>query len=68
MSNNLTEIKQITDSRDGDDEKPTGLLREQDRFLPIANVARLMKKSIPKTGKVFFSKALILATVRNFVM
>lgn len=24
----------------------------QDRFLPIANVARIMKKSIPKTGKV----------------
>ncbi|ODN05577.1 Nuclear transcription factor Y subunit beta [Orchesella cincta] len=40
------------DSRDGDDDKPTGLLREQDRFLPIANVARLMKKSIPKTGKI----------------
>ena len=28
------------------------LLREQDRFLPIANVARIMKKTIPKTGKV----------------
>ncbi len=27
-------------------------LREQDRFLPIANVARIMKKSIPTTGKV----------------
>ena len=27
-------------------------LREQDRFLPIANVARIMKKSIPNTGKV----------------
>lgn len=24
----------------------------QDRFLPIANVARIMKKSIPNTGKV----------------
>lgn len=69
MSNNLSEIEQITDSRDGDDEKPTGLLREQDRFLPIANVARLMKKSIPKTGKVIFvSKALISATIRRFVM
>jgi len=46
------------DSRDGDDDRPTGVLsnsieiREQDRFLPIANVARLMKKSIPKTGKI----------------
>ncbi|XP_028398398.1 nuclear transcription factor Y subunit beta-like [Dendronephthya gigantea] len=28
------------------------VLREQDRFLPIANVARIMKKSIPKTGKI----------------
>ncbi|XP_070557667.1 nuclear transcription factor Y subunit beta-like [Ptychodera flava] len=27
-------------------------LREQDRFLPIANVNRIMKKSIPKTGKI----------------
>lgn len=26
----------------------------QDRFLPIANVARIMKKSIPKSGKVNF--------------
>ena len=26
--------------------------REQDRFLPIANVARIMKLSIPKTGKI----------------
>lgn len=27
-------------------------LREQDRFLPIANVARIMKNSVPKSGKV----------------
>ncbi len=26
-----------------------GVLREQDRFLPIANVARIMKKAIPST-------------------
>lgn len=45
----------VLDSRDGDEEKPTGMLREQDRFLPIANVARLMKKAIPKTGKVCVS-------------
>jgi len=40
------------DSRDADDESHQGVLREQDRFLPIANVARLMKRSIPKTGKI----------------
>ena len=27
-------------------------LREQDRFLPIANIAKIMKKAIPDTGKV----------------
>ena len=27
-------------------------LREQDRFLPIANVARIMKKGIPSQGKI----------------
>merc|ERR1719273_1987439 len=28
----------------------SGELREQDRFLPIANVARIMKKGIPSQG------------------
>ncbi|RUS89600.1 hypothetical protein EGW08_002618 [Elysia chlorotica] len=27
-------------------------LREQDRFLPIANVARIMKKAVPSNGKI----------------
>lgn len=27
-------------------------LREQDRFLPIANVAKIMKKAIPESGKI----------------
>ncbi|XP_064078120.1 uncharacterized protein LOC135195669 isoform X1 [Macrobrachium nipponense] len=37
-----------------DDEKDDvpHVLREQDRFLPIANIARIMKKGIPRTGKV----------------
>ncbi|KAK7489738.1 hypothetical protein BaRGS_00019133 [Batillaria attramentaria] len=39
-------------SGDGDDEKSDSPLREQDRFLPIANVARIMKKSIPQSGKI----------------
>ena len=34
------------DLSDGGDQ---GVLREQDRFLPIANVARIMKKAIPQT-------------------
>ncbi|CAH1407350.1 uncharacterized protein Nf-YB isoform X1 [Halyomorpha halys] len=28
------------------------ILREQDRFLPIANVAKIMKKAIPESGKI----------------
>lgn len=29
-----------------------GVLREQDRFLPIANVARIMKRAVPNNGKI----------------
>lgn len=38
-------------AEDGSD-RSNPLLREQDRFLPIANVARIMKKTIPRTGKI----------------
>ncbi|XP_059472688.1 uncharacterized protein LOC132195018 isoform X1 [Neocloeon triangulifer] len=38
---------------DTDDMKGPGQpLREQDRFLPIANVAKIMKRAIPETGKI----------------
>lgn len=37
---------------DEEKEELPHVLREQDRFLPIANVARIMKRGIPKTGKV----------------
>ncbi|UYV72866.1 NFYB [Cordylochernes scorpioides] len=41
------------DSNDhSDSHKDYEPLREQDRFLPIANVARIMKTAIPKTGKI----------------
>lgn len=39
------------DSADNDS-RPTEVLREQDRFLPIANISRIMKKTIPSTGKI----------------
>ncbi|KAF0302753.1 Nuclear transcription factor Y subunit beta [Amphibalanus amphitrite] len=32
--------------------EPSNILREQDRFLPIANVARIMKRGIPPNGKI----------------
>ena len=36
----------------GDLPRYTGPLREQDRFLPIANVAKIMKKGVPEKGKI----------------
>ncbi|XP_067683633.1 nuclear transcription factor Y subunit beta-like [Haliotis asinina] len=44
---------EVIASGEGDEETKTDEpLREQDRFLPIANVARIMKKSIPPNGKI----------------
>ncbi|KAK7590843.1 hypothetical protein V9T40_002456 [Parthenolecanium corni] len=37
---------------DGNEDKSEQPLREQDRFLPIANIAKIMKKAIPETGKI----------------
>ena len=34
------------------DVPPQPALREQDRFLPIANISRIMKVSLPKDGKI----------------
>jgi len=33
-------------------EQEVGEYREQDRFLPIANVSRIMKSSVPSTAKI----------------
>lgn len=41
-----------TDDSNHDCDKIGAPLREQDRFLPIANVAKIMKRAIPETGKV----------------
>ncbi|CAH0389695.1 unnamed protein product [Bemisia tabaci] len=40
------------DSNHDGDPKSSRPLREQDRFLPIANVAKIMKKAIPPRGKI----------------
>ena len=37
---------------DGEIEHGSKELREQDRFLPIANVTKIMKRPVPRTGKV----------------
>lgn len=39
----------LGDEAERQDSKP---LREQDRFLPIANVAKIMKNAVPPSGKI----------------
>ncbi|KAK9889774.1 hypothetical protein WA026_007151 [Henosepilachna vigintioctopunctata] len=41
-----------TDDSNHEMDKLGAPLREQDRFLPIANVAKIMKRAIPETGKI----------------
>ena len=48
----LTAVTEDDGGATGEEKGSLSPLREQDRFLPIANVARIMKNSIPKTGKV----------------
>lgn len=36
----------------GGDQSPKLSVREQDRFLPIANISRIMKKALPSNGKI----------------
>lgn len=44
------------------------IVREQDRFMPIANVIRLMRKSIPTHGKISDdAKELVQESVSEFV-
>lgn len=39
----------LDDGRDDGDERG---VREQDRFLPIANISRIMKKALPPNAKI----------------
>ncbi|XP_057438379.1 nuclear transcription factor Y subunit B-10-like [Lotus japonicus] len=36
----------------GGDHSPRSNIREQDRYLPIANISRIMKKALPANGKI----------------
>lgn len=44
---------------DHDDGSIKENFREQDIYLPIANVARIMKNAVPQTGKVSFQLLLL---------
>ncbi|CAI9098084.1 OLC1v1034665C1 [Oldenlandia corymbosa var. corymbosa] len=39
-------------SHESGDQSPRSGVREQDRFLPIANISRIMKKALPANGKI----------------
>ncbi|XP_055642684.1 uncharacterized protein LOC129779304 isoform X2 [Toxorhynchites rutilus septentrionalis] len=51
-SSALEEGMQSDDSGTDHVLKPGVPLREQDRFLPIANITKIMKKGIPSNGKI----------------
>jgi len=36
----------------GRDDDERGCVREQDRFLPIANISRIMKRALPSNAKI----------------
>ncbi|XP_019151899.1 PREDICTED: uncharacterized protein LOC109148615 isoform X2 [Ipomoea nil] len=39
-------------SHESGEQSPRSNVREQDRFLPIANISRIMKKALPPNGKI----------------
>lgn len=39
-------------SYESGDHSPRANVREQDRYLPIANISRIMKKALPANGKI----------------
>ncbi|KAK7393586.1 hypothetical protein VNO78_22144 [Psophocarpus tetragonolobus] len=39
-------------SHESGEHSPRSTFREQDRFLPIANISRIMKKALPANGKI----------------
>ncbi|KAL8504552.1 hypothetical protein ACS0TY_015929 [Phlomoides rotata] len=52
----------------GGDQSPRSGYREQDRFLPIANISRIMKKALPANGKIAKdSKETVQECVSEFI-
>lgn len=52
MNDDLDNLDNSDDSCNDGTIRSCAPLREQDRFLPIANVAKIMKKAIPENGKI----------------
>uniref|UniRef100_A0A672RGB9 Nuclear transcription factor Y subunit beta-like n=1 Tax=Sinocyclocheilus grahami TaxID=75366 RepID=A0A672RGB9_SINGR len=55
----------FNDHEDGNDSKD--YFREQDIYLPIANVARIMKNAIPQTGKVILGNFKIVSMYGDLI-
>ncbi|KAL5711243.1 Nuclear transcription factor Y subunit B-8 [Ranunculus cassubicifolius] len=52
----------------GGDQSPRSNVREQDRYLPIANISRIMKKALPANGKIAKdAKETVLECVSEFI-
>jgi len=51
-TDDLLETGEHSDDSSNDQYSKSLPLREQDRFLPIANVAKIMKRAIPENGKI----------------
>ncbi|ESQ52339.1 hypothetical protein EUTSA_v10017301mg [Eutrema salsugineum] len=53
----------------GGDQSPRSLhVREQDRFLPIANISRIMKRGLPPNGKIAKdAKEIVQECVSEFI-
>lgn len=41
-----------SEGEDSDGSQPNVCLREQDRYLPIANISRIMKRALPPNAKI----------------
>ncbi|KAK4272904.1 hypothetical protein QN277_021397 [Acacia crassicarpa] len=55
-------------SHESGEHSPRSNVREQDRFLPIANISRIMKKALPANGKIAKeSKEIVQECVSEFI-
>jgi len=55
-------------SLESGEQSPRSNVREQDRFLPIANISRIMKKALPANGKIAKdSKETVQECVSEFI-
>ena len=55
-------------SHESGDQSPRSNVRELDRYLPIANISRIMKKALPANGKIAKdSKETVQECVSEFI-